>query len=584
MSRPASNRPGGARSNLSTRFLVSYAVAYLLLIGLMAVIVDRGVRTALLSEVDESLVTSARLALEGLPDGEDGFQDWAMVTFQATGFRATLIDAAGVVLADSHSDPAVMENHADRPEVQAALGGAIGRDNRVSDSTGFEQRYVALPIEDGVIVRTSVPTRVIDDELGQVRMKVMVTTVILGLIGVAVVWFLARRLARPITDLTEQARAVAVGMVEVTPERYRVWELDELGQAIATMADRVGQRLTVAEQTTATLEVVLGALSQATILFDRDDRVVYANASASTILGAVPNELSGLAPLQLQNAVREARESRVQVSRVLDHGSPTRRLRAVATPFAGDDRVLLAVDDITERERTDAIRRDFVANASHELKTPVSTIIASSEALRIALDRGDSSATGFAARIEDSARQLDRLVGDLLDLSRLEKDQPELEPVHIDQLVREEVERLKGEAEEKGLTVELASEPVTAMINHRDLAIAIRNLLDNAVRYTSAGGSIVVTVGRDDGHVLISIEDSGEGIPTRDIERVFERFYRVDSARSRATGGTGLGLSIVKHVAESHGGSVSVESELGLGSTFTIRLPGDGRGESPEGN
>ncbi len=584
MSRPDSTRPGGARSNLSTRFLVYYAVAYLLLIGLMAVIVDRGVRTALLSEVDDSLVTSARLALEGLPDGEDGFQDWAVTTFQATGLRTTLIDADGVVLADSHSDPAVMENHADRPEVRAALDGAIGRDNRVSDSTGFEQRYAALPIEDGVIVRTSAPTRVIDDELGQVRMTVMATTVILGLVGVAVVWFLARRLARPITDLTEQARAVAEGEVEVSPQRYGVWELDELGQAIATMADRVGQRLTVAEQTTATLEVVLGALSQATILFDGDDRLVYANPSASTILGAVPNELSGLAPLQLQNAVREARESRDQVSRVLDHGSPTRRIRAVATPFAGDDRVLLAVADITERERTDAIRRDFVANASHELKTPVSTIIASSEALRIALDRGDSSAIGFAARIEDSALQLDRLVGDLLDLSRLEKEQPELEQVQIDQLVRDEVERLRGEAEERGLTFELTSEPVTAMVNHRDVAIATRNLLDNAVRYTSSGGSIVVTVVRDDGHVLISVEDSGEGIPTRDIERVFERFYRVDSARSRATGGTGLGLAIVKHVAESHRGSVSVESELGVGSTFTIRLPAGRGGESPEAN
>jgi len=582
MSRPGPGR-GGARANLSTRFLVYYAVVYLVLIGLMAVIVDRGVRTALVSEVDDSLVTGARLALQGLPDGEDGFQDWAVATFRAAGLRTTLIDDDGVVLADSHSDPAVMENHADRPEMRAAVDGEIGRDNRVSDSTGFEQRYVALPIEDGVVVRVSVPTRVIDDDLRRVRVTVMATAAILGLLGVAVVWFLARRLARPITDLTEQASAVAEGEVEVSPQRYRVWELDELGLAIAAMADRVGRRLSVAEEATATLEVVLGALSQATILFDGDDRVVYANPAADTILGAVPRDLSGLAPLQLQEAVREARHGRDPVSRVLDHG-PTRRLRAVATPFAGDDRVLLAVVDITERERTDAIRRDFVANASHELKTPVSTIIAASEALRIALDRGDSSVTGFAARIEDSARQLDRLVVDLLDLSRLERDQPELAFVPIHHLVGDEVERMRGGAEEKGLTVELTSEPVTAMVNHRDVAIATRNLLDNAVRYTSPGGSIVVTVARADGHVLITVTDSGEGIPTRDIERVFERFYRVDSARSRATGGTGLGLSIVKHVAESHGGSVTVQSELGVGSTFTIRLPADGRGESPGAN
>lgn len=577
-------RPYRTRANLSRRFLVYYAVAYLVLIGLMAVIVDRGVRTALVSEVDDNLLTGARLAARSLPQDGDGYQEWAAATFHASRFRTTLIARDGTVLADSHSSPAVMENHADRPEVRTALGGEIGRDNRVSESTGFDQRYVALPIEDGVVVRASVPTRVIDNDLGTVRRSVVVTATVLGLLGVAVVAFLARRLAHPISELTDQARAVAEGDNQVNPRRHTVWELDELGQAISTMADRVGERLTVAEQTTATLEVVLGALPQATVLFDADDRVVYANPSAYSILGAVPDELSGLSPLQFQNTVREARESRDQVSRVLDHGSPARRLRGLATPFAGDKRVLLMVVDITERERTDSIRRDFVANASHELKTPVSTIIASSEALQMALERGDSSASAFAERIEDSARQLDRLVGDLLDLSRLEKDDPELSPVRVDHLVRDEVERIRGEADDKGLGVELVAQPVIAMVNHRDVAIATRNILDNAVRYTPEGGSISVEVRRESDDAVISVTDTGEGIPTRDTERIFERFYRVDSARSRATGGTGLGLSIVKHVAESHGGRVSVESELGLGSTFTVRLPADGDGEASGDN
>ena len=573
-----------ARTNLSTRFLVYYALAYLVLIGLMGIIVDRSIRSALISEVDENLAVAARLARESLPADDSGYQDWAVATFQATGYRTTLIDSEGLVLGDSHSDPEVMENHFNRPEVQEALNGEVGLSNRVSDSTGFDQRYVAIPPREGLIVRTSVPTRVIDGELGRIRLSVVSTAIVLGLLGIAVVAVLARRFARPISDLTEQARAVAEGDIDVMPRRSRVWELDELGHAISTIANRLGSRVSNAEQTTAMLEVVLGALSQGTILFDRSDRVVYANPSASTILGAVPNELSGLAPLQLQAAVREAREARDHVTKILDHGSPARRLRGVATPFTGDDRVLLLVVDITESERTDAIRRDFVANASHELKTPVSTIIASSEALQIALDRGDPSASGFADRIEGSARQLDRLVGDLLDLSRLEKDKPELAPVRLDHLVRDEVERMRREAEVKGLEVDLTTEVVTAMINHRDVAIAVRNVMDNAVRYTAEGGSINVNVSRDDDHATVSVTDTGEGIPTRDIDRVFERFYRVDSARSRATGGTGLGLSIVKHVAESHRGSVALESELGVGSTFTIRLPVDGKGESPPDN
>jgi two-component system, OmpR family, phosphate regulon sensor histidine kinase PhoR len=564
-----------ARTDLSTRFLIYYALAYLVLIGLMGLIVDRSIRSALISGVEDNLAVAARLAWQSLPPEASGYQDWAQATFQATGFRTTLIATDGVVLADSHSDPAVMDNHAGRPEVQAALNGDVGVANRVSASTGFDQRYVALPPQDGLIVRTSSPARVIDGQLGQIRRSVIVTAAILGFLGVGVVALLARRFAKPITELTDQARAIAEGDAAVAPRRSLVWELDELALALSSMADKVAARLSVAEETTATLEVVLGALSQGTVLFDGGDRVIYANPSAYSILGAVPDELSGLAPLQLQNAVREARETRDQQTRVLDHGSPTRRLRCVATPFIGDERVLLLVVDITERERSDAVRRDFVANASHELKTPVATIIASSEALQIAIDRGDPSASGFATRIEGSARQLDRLVGDLLNLSRLERDKPELAPVRLDHLVRDEVERMRSEAQNKGLKVEVAAEPETAMINHRDVAIAVRNILDNAVRYTADGGSITVNVERDETQALISVTDSGEGIPTRDIERVFERFYRVDSARSRATGGTGLGLSIVKHVAESHGGTVAVESELGVGSTFTIRLPRD---------
>jgi two-component system sensor histidine kinase SenX3 len=229
--------------------------------------------------------------------------------------------------------------------------------------------------------------------------------------------------------------------------------------------------------------------------------------------------------------------------------------------------------DVTERERAASVRRDFVANASHELKTPVSSIIASSEALQLAVRRGDVSAADFARQIEDSAIQLDRLVADLLDLSRLERDEPEVEPLSLGHLVREEVERVRSRAEEAGVELTLDLTDVEVAGSRRDLAIAIRNLLDNAIRHTPSGGKIGAELEVMGEEAVLRIEDTGEGIPTRDVERVFERFYRVDNARSRATGGTGLGLAIVKHVVESHGGIVGVESELGAGSTFTVRLP-----------
>lgn len=574
----------GVGTRLSSRFLTLYAITYLVLIGLTGFIIERTTRGALIGDVDTNLETAARLARESLPDDPAGYEGWAEEIFVASDFRVTLIDTDGVVLADSHTDPATMENHLGRPEVQEAMSGTVGKAQRVSDSTGFDQRYVALPPVDGLMIRTSVSTRVIADDLGAVRISVVLTAVGVGLVGIALVALLARLMARPISELTDQARAVAEGDVEVTPRRSRVAELDQLGMAISAIARRIGSRLTDAEEANATLEVVLGALPQGTVLFDEDGEMVYANAAAHAILGALPQNLNALAPLQLQVAVRDARASKTQQVRMVDHGSPARRLRGIATPFSGDERVLLLLVDVTERERTDSVRRDFVANASHELKTPVSTIIASSEALQIALEREDGSAEGFAVRIETSARQLDRLVGDLLDLSRLERESPTMASVRIDRLVRDEAERIRGQAEKSGLGLDVEVSEIVAAVNSRDVAIAVRNLLDNAVRYTGDGGSISVRVSTEEAEAVISVADTGEGIPIRDMERVFERFYRVDSARSRATGGTGLGLSIVKHVAESHGGSVTVESELGVGSTFTIRLPLAEEVEAPEAN
>jgi len=414
------------------------------------------------------------------------------------------------------------------------------------------------------------------------RNAILLTSVLGGVSGLIVVGLLARRLAAPIAGLTDQTFALVEGGGSGV-SRSPVREFDQLGLAIVKLDAAQRDRVAQAEYAKETLDLVLGALPQGTVLFSGEDDVVYANPSARELLGAVPATLSGLAPFPFQSAVRACRETRQPVERVVEHGKPVRRLRALATPFSGDDRILLIVVDVTDLDRVASIRRDFVANASHELKTPVSAIIASSEALQIAVGRNDDSSLGFAQQIERSARQLDRLVVDLLDLSRLEREQPELEPLSLDLLVREEMERLRPEAEEKAIQFSIELDPTQIAGSRRDIAIAVRNLLDNAVRYTGASGSVGAVLKTVDGEVVLRISDTGEGIPTRDLARVFERFYRVDAARARSTGGTGLGLAIVKHVVESHGGSVEVQSELGRGSVFTVWLPipdGDSTGSS----
>jgi signal transduction histidine kinase len=230
--------------------------------------------------------------------------------------------------------------------------------------------------------------------------------------------------------------------------------------------------------------------------------------------------------------------------------------------------------DVTEARRLEATRRDFVLNASHELKTPAASIRAAAEMLRDAQRDDPASADRFARTLERESERLSRIVADLLDLSRLEAGGDLEERVQLDALVAEEGHRFEDRARASQLTLDVRTEQVPAVRgSERDLALMVANLIDNAIRYTPGGGTVQVSVGSSDGDVRIRVEDSGIGIPQRDLTRVLERFYRVDPGRSRRSGGTGLGLSIVRHVVENHGGSVSVESELGRGTTVDVVLP-----------
>jgi two-component system phosphate regulon sensor histidine kinase PhoR len=564
-------QPG--RTRLSTQFLLYYAVVYLVLIGALGWFVDRQIRSAFVDDLVASVESTARVARLTMPDDESLLGDWVEQVFDSTGLRVTVIRTNGVVVADSHSDPEIMENHIGRPEVTAALRGEVGRDLRVSDSTGFSQHYVALPPDSGLITRVSESERSVSDRLAPFRWATLSMFFVVGLAGILIVAFIARRLAQPIGEIRDIALGIAGGDFTKRPARSSIRELDELGLSISQLAEELGERLAQSEDATQTLEVVLGALPQGTVLVDADEDIVYANPRAEELIGPIPGQLNSLTPHPFQTVIRECREAMDQVEVTVDHGSPPRRLRGVASPFTGDRRILLVIVDATDQERVASIRRDFVANASHELKTPVASIIASSEALTMAVERGDESAVKFARNLEASARQLDRMVSDLLDLSRLEREDPELDSVRLDLLVSEEVGRFQEQAGNAGVGLTVDAERALVMGNWRDLSMAVRNLLDNAVRYTPGGGSVEVEVGADADGVFIEITDTGSGIPTRDLDRVFERFYRVDAARSRRTGGTGLGLAIAKHVVESHGGTISARSQLDVGSTFTIRLP-----------
>jgi signal transduction histidine kinase len=344
-----------------------------------------------------------------------------------------------------------------------------------------------------------------------------------------------------------------VNVTEAGPEEVR-----RVARALNAMARELDARIDELAREGALREQILSAMTEGVLLAEPSGGIVYANPAAHQMLGATATMPSSLAA----DGIHEI---------TLHH--PHRRELRAATVRMTDGRTLVALQDVTESKRVEAMRRDFVADASHELKTPVAAILASAETLQHAMLEDPESAKRFAARLESDARRLADLVTELLDLSRFEKGPPEAQRVDVSALVGAEADAARPAATAKGLG--FASDVAGGVYVNGDrdeIAQAVRNVVENAIRYTD-DGDVAVRLTTNDARALIEVRDTGVGIPSKDLPRVFERFYRVDRARSRATGGTGLGLSIVKHVAERHGGDVRAHSRLGEGSVFTIELP-----------
>jgi len=330
------------------------------------------------------------------------------------------------------------------------------------------------------------------------------------------------------------------------------------------------------------LAAVLGVLSSSAVVIDSSDRVLQAS-EAARVFGLVKGDKLVVGELvALARQVRrdgEIREGEIDISTTGLGGRTTSfavRVAPLGAAVGGGGLVLLLAEDQTERRRVEEVRRDFVANTSHELKTPVGALALLAETVEDAADDPEA-VRRFAGRMRQEAARLTNLVQDLITLNRIQAAEPIPDPlpVDLDAVVAEALDRCRMKASARGIELAATGTKHLSMLGDEDLLVtALRNLLDNAVAYSPEKTRVVVSTRRDTGDVIeLSVSDQGIGIPERDLERIFERFYRVDPARSRVTGGTGLGLAIVKHVTAAHGGKVNVTSREGAGSTFTLRLP-----------
>jgi two-component system, OmpR family, phosphate regulon sensor histidine kinase PhoR len=361
-------------------------------------------------------------------------------------------------------------------------------------------------------------------------------------------------------------------------------DLPGLTNELSAITTRLRDRLDELSEERERAGQILDALDDGVLLLDGAGRLLVANPAARSWFG-LPDDLRPGLPVQrvlgvpqVSQLAEQAAEARAPVVGNLTLVFPKARTLALrAFPLADrgpTGRIVVTMTDITQRRRLEVLRRDFVANASHELKTPVAAVRALAETLLTALPDDPEAGLRFALRIGREAERLDVLARDLLDLSRVERGTLDVEPVDLVGLAKEVVGGYADRAEERRITLETNLRPDVAIRGDRaQLGLLLSNLVDNALRYTQAKGTVCVHLDAAESRAVLQVADTGEGIPAGELPRVFERFYRVDKARARQTGGTGLGLAIVRHIAEAHGGTVGVDSELGRGSTFTVTLP-----------
>ncbi len=583
-------------TDLAHRWADSYrvrlAVGYLLVVALFAAgwgwSLFGPLTAATVEQQQATLRAVAQAGVLVLAEPDADAQESVDRLVARTNLRMTVVAADGTVIADSEEAPSAMENHAGRPEIASALAGETGSDRRVSATQGTEQIYVAVPAGlDGqrVALRVSESLERINAVAASSRRIGLFLLAAAVLAAGIIVVRLTGVASEPIVRLSGAAKSMAAGNLDA-PVPVEQGDLSVLSGALLDLREQMKLRLSDLEAEERNLRAVLDGLADAVFLL-HDREVRFANRAASPLFKAPSGGWRGrdLAQLRLPASVVAAIEAGMDAEEaplVTECGPDPRGryLRVTVLPLNPTDqfaRTLVVIADVTERVRIDAVRRDFVANASHELKTPTAAIHLLAESAATAAGDGDSDqAVEFARQISAESARLSRLVSDLLDLSRLESAPAPGSIADVREAISNAVVSHRIAASQRGLELrydDARAEGVDAYVvaDPTDLAVALDNLLDNAIKYTEAG-SVTVGLAAEDESVSIEVRDTGIGIPAEDLPRVFERFYRVDRARSRDSGGTGLGLSLVRHVVDRSDGTVEVSSAVGEGTTFTITL------------
>jgi two-component system, OmpR family, phosphate regulon sensor histidine kinase PhoR len=542
-----------------------------------------------LARIAQATSTQLPAAAPGNPGDLAPLRRWVS-QMAASGARVTVIAGDGRVLADSQSDAQTMENQASLPEFLEAVAKGDGRSFRHSATLNRDLLYYAVRqyTSTGIpfVLRFALPPETTDEVLSSFRHRLWVASFLILLVAGGVALFLSRSLTDRVERLKEFSKRVAEGDFRPLPRDGSGDALEALGIALNRTAARLDRTIHTLTEERNLSSAILGSMVEGVAVVNNSERLVFANPGFAEILGLDVPPTSGSALVEvvrqteLVEAVRKVLGGEPRVQSEIVTGTLRQHYFAitVAAVRAGDTTgAVVVLHDITELRRLERVRRDFVANVSHEFRTPLTAIQGFAETLLAGAIDDPQNRTHFLEIILEHSRRLARLTEDLLVLSKMDAERLELEiqRLRVSQLVESCLETAQRRAAEKNLRISVSMPKHLPDIagDRRRLAEVLQNLLDNAIQYTLPGGQIILSAETTAGEVILTVSDTGIGIPKADQPRIFERFYRVDVARSREAGGTGLGLAIAKHLVEVHGGRLWVDSEIGQGSHFHFSVP-----------
>jgi len=563
------------------RIFFKLLAGFLLVIAAATVALNFSIRRAweasLRAEIERNLRQKAFMFANRVSnDHQHSIADIASQEGQAAGARATVIDSTGKVLADSEAQAETMENHAQRPEFVAALRGEVGIDVRRSHTMGIQFLYIAAPIAGGA-VRLAYPMSDVEAASGHIAKQIFVGSAVTFLLAFLVAGATALITASRLQRIVQFARKVASGDLTARIDESSLDEVGQVAVALDDTARRLEANFAALRTSQHQLETLLNSMEDAVIAVGADGRVQWANQRMDVL---VPQRarINALVVETVRDpdflrAVREASEKRTVATARATSIVPQRAFDVKAAPLPGGGAVAV-LRDLTETERVEKTRRDFIANVSHELRTPLTSIQGYAETL---LDgSSENHSREFLEIIRKNASRMSRLTEDLLRLARVESGEQrfDMQAVTPGELLHDAVESFRELARTHGMELQVEDSAPDAVYADREAIHQVfSNLIENALKYAASGGRLVLGARPADDGVEFYVRDFGSGIPSEHLTRLFERFYRVDKARSRESGGTGLGLAIAKHIILAHDGAIRAESELNHGSVFLFTLP-----------